>query len=100
MAAPMAGQGTQPSDSYAGTARMGGSARRPLAQRTVVFVLGTQTASALTDSSWIATATLRLAQKNGKYAPTATYATTGPNAADAAFYVGSGTSATFALQSK
>jgi hypothetical protein len=68
-----------------------------LGGRTVVFVLGSQTISATTDANGVATATLKLAQKNGTYALTATWT---PAGADAARYVGSAASATFKLQAK
>jgi PKD repeat protein len=38
---------------------------KPLAGRTVTFQLGTQTATAVTDSNGVATTTLQLSQKNG-----------------------------------
>lgn len=67
---------------------------KPVTGVTVTFVLGAQTATATTDSSGIATTTLKLAQKNGTYPLTATFAgTTGK-------YAGSVASATFKLQVK
>jgi hypothetical protein len=68
-----------------------------LGGRTVVFVLGSQTISATTDANGVATASLKLAQKNGTYPLTATWT---PAGADAARYVGSAASATYKLQAK
>jgi PKD repeat protein len=47
---------------------------RPLAGKLVSFQLGTQSASATTDANGIATASLKLAQKNGQYQLTSSYA--------------------------
>jgi hypothetical protein len=69
----------------------------PLGGRTIAFVLGSQTASAVTSSSGVASTQLKLAQKNGTYPLTATWA---PAGNDAARYVGSVASATFKLQAK
>jgi hypothetical protein len=69
----------------------------PLGGRTIAFTLGSQTASAVTSSSGVASFQLKLAQKNGTYPLTATWAPTGN---DAARYVGSVASATFKLQAK
>jgi PKD repeat protein len=66
----------------------------PLSGVTVNFVLGSQSASAVTDASGLAATSLKLAQKNGTYTLTATYGGT------AGKYSGSGTSATFKLQAK
>ena len=68
-----------------------------LAGRPVVFVLGSQQVQATTDASGIATASLKLTQKNGTYPLTATWT---PAGADAARYVGSAASASFKLQAK
>lgn len=68
-----------------------------LGGRQVVFVLGSQQASATTSPSGIATASLKLTQKNGTYALTATWT---PSGADANRYVGSAASVTFKLQAK
>lgn len=68
-----------------------------LAGRTVVFTLGTQTTSAVTDANGVATTTLKLAQKNGTYPLTATFT---PAGADASRYLGSGDARTFKLQTK
>jgi hypothetical protein len=70
---------------------------KALAGRQVVFVLGSQQVQALTDASGIASASLKLVQKNGTYSLTATWA---PSGADANRYVGSAASATFKLQAK
>lgn len=69
----------------------------PLAGRTIAFRLGTQTASALTSASGVASVQLKLAQKNGTYPLTATWT---PAGSDAARYLGSAASATFKLQAK
>jgi PKD repeat protein len=68
-----------------------------LGGRTVVFVLGSQTINATTDATGVATATLKLTQKNGTYPLTATWTPAGP---DAGRYTGSGASAAFKLQAK
>jgi PKD repeat protein len=70
---------------------------KSLAGRTVFFVLGSQTKSAVTNASGVATTTLKLAQKNGKYPLTTTWT---PAAADAVRYTGSTASSTFSLQSR
>ena len=70
---------------------------KALAGRTLVFVLGAQTVSASTNDLGIATASLKLSQKNGTYPLTATWTPSGP---DAARYVGSAASAAFKLQAK
>ncbi len=70
---------------------------KPLAGKTIVFKLGSQTVSATTNASGVAGTTLVLAQKNGTYPLTATYT---PAGADTSRYLGSVGSATFKLQSK
>jgi PKD repeat protein len=71
---------------------------KPLGGRTVSFQLGTQSTSATTDAvTGIATAPLKLTQKNGSYALTSTYAPTG---GDVGKYLGSSSSNTFKLQIK
>jgi len=70
---------------------------KALSGRTIVFVLGSQTASAVTNGSGVASTTLKLAQKNAKYSLTATWA---PSVPDANRYTGSAASATFSLQAK
>ena len=67
---------------------------KALAGRTIVFVLGTQTANAVTDATGVASTTLKLDQKNGTYTVTATYA---PAGGDAGLYVGDSDSGTFSL---
>jgi hypothetical protein len=69
----------------------------PLAGRTINFTLGTQSASATTDANGVAATTLKLAQKNGTYTVSASFA---PAGNDASRYHGSGASATFKLQAK
>jgi PKD repeat protein len=49
---------------------------RPLAGKLVSFQLGTQSTSATTDANGIATVSLKLAQKNGQYQLTSSYAGT------------------------
>lgn len=68
-----------------------------LAGRKIVFQLGSQTANAVTTTGGVASVQMKLAQKNGTYPLTATWAPTGPDAPD---YVGSAASATFKLQAK
>jgi hypothetical protein len=67
---------------------------KALAGRTIVFVLGTQTASAVTNATGVASTTLKLDQKNGTYSLTATFT---PAGADAGLYLGDSDSATFSL---
>ena len=68
---------------------------KPLGGRMIVFQLGAQSTSAPTNSSGVASVSLKLAQKNGVYPLTATWTPTG---ADANHYVGSAASRTFSLQ--
>ncbi len=70
---------------------------KPLAGKVVSFVLGSQTASATTGANGVASTSLKLNQKNGTYALTATYS---PVGTDVAKYAGSSASATFKLQAK
>ena len=70
---------------------------KTLAGRSIAFVLGSQQANATTNAAGIASTTLKLNQKNGTYALTATWV---PSGADAARYVGSAASVTFKLQVK
>lgn len=70
---------------------------KPLAGRTVVFDLGTQTASAVTNSSGVAVTSLKLTQKNGSYTVAATFTPTG---GDTSRYLGSTQGTTFKLQAK
>jgi PKD domain len=68
-----------------------------LGGRTVTFVVGSQTVSAATNASGVATASLKLTQKNGTYALSATWV---PAGTDAARYTGSAASASFKLQAR
>ncbi len=68
-----------------------------LGGRTVVFTLGAQTTSVVTDANGVATTTLKLAQKNGTYPLNATFT---PAGADANRYQGSADAKTFKLQAK
>ena len=68
---------------------------KPLAGRWITFALGGQTTSAMTNAQGVASTTLKLSQKNGKYALTATWAPAGTDADD---YLGSAASMTFSLQ--
>lgn len=70
---------------------------KPLAGKTITFVLGSQTATAITDANGVASASLKLNQKNGTYAVSATWT---PAGADATHYTGSTQSAIFKLQAK
>ena len=70
---------------------------KALSGRTIVFKLGNQTTSALTNANGVASTTLKLNQKNGKYPLTAIWT---PAGTDANHYVGSGASTTFSLQAK
>ena len=70
---------------------------KALAGRTIVFVLGSQSVTGVTNDQGVATASLKLTQKNGNYPLTATWA---PSGTDAVRYVGSVASATFKLQAK
>ena len=65
-----------------------------LVGKSITFTLGSQSVTAITDPTGVATATLQLAQKNGTYALTATYTPTGT---DSTLYVGSVASATFTI---
>jgi hypothetical protein len=69
----------------------------PMGGRTITFKLGTQTAAAVTNASGVATTTLKLTQKNGKYPLTATYA---PSGTDTNRYAGASAAVTFSLQAK
>ena len=65
---------------------------QPVAGRTVSFTLGTQSISATTNASGVASATLKLNQKQGTYTATATFA---PPSSDK--YTGSTNSQTFTI---
>jgi hypothetical protein len=69
----------------------------PLVGRTLKFQLGTQTTSAVTDVNGVASTPLKLNQKNGTYAVSATFT---PAGGDAVRYLGSTEGATFKLQAK
>lgn len=72
---------------------------RPLGGKPVEFTLGTQSAGPVLThaTTGVATTTLKLAQKNGKYVVTATWTPTGT---DADRWTGSSTSVAFSLQAK
>ncbi|HEX9241879.1 MAG TPA: PKD domain-containing protein [Anaeromyxobacter sp.] len=73
---------------------------RALDGKVVVFTLGTQQVQATTGAggvSGVASATLKLTQKNGKYALTAVWT---PSGADGTMWTGASAAATFSLQSK
>jgi len=70
---------------------------KPLAGKTINFKLGSQLTSAATDVSGVASVSLKLAQKNGTYTVSATWA---PPVADAPYYTGSTQSVIFKLQAK
>lgn len=65
--------------------------------KTIVFHLGAQMVSAVTNINGVASTSLKLNQKNGVYPLTATWA---PAGADSTHYVGSSAATTFKLQSK
>ena len=67
---------------------------RPLAGKTIVFTLGAQTISAVTAANGIASAALKLNQKNGSYPLSAAW---DPAGADASKWTGSSGSATFKI---
>jgi hypothetical protein len=68
-----------------------------LAGRTIVFVLGSQTKSAVTDANGVATTTLTMTQKNAIYPLTATFT---PVGTDAGTYLASSDAESFKLQKK
>jgi hypothetical protein len=74
----------------------------PLANRTVQFQLGSQSASATTNASGIAAVSLKLNQKNGTYTVSATFTpvNVAPNPLDGDHYLGSSQSTIFKLQAK
>ncbi len=63
----------------------------------MAFQLGSQSASAVTNSSGVASTTLQLNQKNGIYTVSASFT---PAAPDAPFYLGSSDATVFKLQKK
>lgn len=68
-----------------------------LPNRSISFVLGSQSTTATTGTNGVASTTLKLTQKNGTYNLTASYV---PAGADVGRYVGSADSKTFRLQAK
>ena len=76
------------------TALLRDATGKALVGKSITFKLGSQTVSATTDASGVASASLALAQKNGSCSVTATYT---PTVADAAFFVGSAASSTFII---
>jgi len=70
---------------------------KPLTNRTIKFLLGTQVANATTNSFGMAAISLQLNQKNGTYAVSATFA---PAGTDIPKYLGSSQAGVFKLQSK
>ena len=70
---------------------------KPLAGRTITFLLGSQSVSATTDTNGVASVSLKLTQKNGTYTVSATWT---PAGADTTHYTGSTQSAIFKLQAK
>lgn len=90
---------SKPNKTIALSAQLVDATGKLLAGRTVMFQLGSQSKSAVTNTFGVASTTLALVQKNGKYTVSATYnpASTPP---DASYYLGSTQSTTFLLQSK
>jgi hypothetical protein len=76
------------------SAKLVDAQNRPLAGKLVVFQLGVQQISATTAATGIASATLKLTQKNGQYPLTATWT---PSGGDDAKWTGSTASATFSI---
>ncbi|HEX5027704.1 MAG TPA: PKD domain-containing protein [Gaiellaceae bacterium] len=70
---------------------------KPLAGKVIAFALGTQSATATTNASGIASANLKLTLKNGTYTVSATYT---PSTGDDPYYIGSSQGVTFKLQTK
>ncbi|HEY5944108.1 MAG TPA: PKD domain-containing protein, partial [Kofleriaceae bacterium] len=83
-----------PNKTIALSAKLVDGLNRGLAGKTIVFQLGTQSVSATTASTGIATASLKLNQHNGTYSLTSTWTPTG---ADTAKWTGASTSATFKI---
>ena len=75
---------------------------KALSGRSITFKLGTQSVSATTGDTGVATTTLKLAQKNATYSLTATYTptNTGTTPIDAGAYVGSSSSGSFSIGGK
>jgi PKD repeat protein len=76
------------------SAKLVDAQNRALAGKLVVFKLGTQQTSATTNASGVATTSLKLDQKNGKYPLTATWT---PVPGDDAKWIGTQTSTTFTI---
>ena len=83
---------SRPNKTLTLTARLADADATALGGRTVVFTLGSQTASAVTDANGLAAATVKLGQKPGTYPLSARYTAVGD---DAGRYVASVASETF-----
>ena len=83
-----------PNKTVALSAKLVDGLNRPLGGKLVTFQLGTQSVSATTAATGIATASLKLTQKNASYS----LATTWPG--DATQWTGASTSATFVIGGK
>lgn len=83
---------SKPSRTVTLTASLADADGKPLAGRTVVFELGNQSATAVTDSSGLAAAAVKLRQKPGNYPLTVTY---DPAGSDIGRYEASRSSTTF-----
>jgi hypothetical protein len=79
------------------SAKLVDATNTPLAGKTVLFMIGTQSVSAVTDINGIATSSIKLNQKNGTYVVSATYTPTG---GDVDLYLGNSWQGTFKLQAK
>jgi PKD repeat protein len=79
-----------PSKQVTLTASLVDELNQPVVGRTVVFSLGSQTVSAATDGSGVATATIKLTQKKGTYPVSVTFAGDG-------YYLGSNHATTFLI---
>jgi len=79
-----------PSKQVTLTASLVDELNQPVVGRTVVFSLGSQTVSAATDGSGVATATIKLTQKKGTYPVSVTFAGDG-------YYLGSSHATTFLI---
>jgi hypothetical protein len=83
---------SRPNKTLTLTARLADADGKALAGRTLVFNLGSQAVSAVTDANGTAAAVIKLAQKPGNYPLSVSY---GPVGDDTGRYVGSAASATF-----
>ena len=83
---------SRPNKALTLTARLADAGGTALGGRTVVFALGTQTVTGVTDANGLAAATIKLDQKPGAYPLTVSYAAAGT---DASRYVASVASTTF-----